>query len=124
MSSPQKIPLRDFSDSRGSLAVLQGDLPFDVKRIYWIYGADGQTRGGHRHKVTHQALISVAGAVTVYINDGESEFEITLDRPNQYLLVRPQDWHTLRFGNGSVLLVFASHDYDQSDYITQPYKEA
>ena len=67
------LNLPTFTDPRGALTVLEGALPFSVARTYWIYGADGQTRGGHRHRHTRQALIAVNGAVSIYMNDGITE---------------------------------------------------
>jgi hypothetical protein len=68
------------------LTVLEKALPFDVARTYWIYGADGQTRGGHRHQHTHQALIAIVGKVSIYMNDGSAEEVIDLTHPSQCLL--------------------------------------
>jgi hypothetical protein len=106
------------------LAVLENALPFEVLRTYWIYSADGQTRGGHRHKYSRQALVALNGEVSIYLNDGISEEILVLDQPNKCLLVEPKDWHTMTFGAGSILLVVSSHPYDRSDYIDAPYKEA
>ncbi len=116
-----QIDLPTFADERGALTVLEGALPFTPVRTYWIYGADGQTRGGHRHRVTRQALIAVHGGVSIYVNDGVAEKTIVLDQPGKCLLVEPKDWHTMTFGPGSVLLVMASHPYDRSEYIDAPY---
>lgn len=118
-----QIDLPTFADERGALTVLEGALPFTPVRTYWIYGADGQTRGGHRHRVTRQALIAVHGVVSIYVNDGVAEETIVLDRPGKCLLVEPKDWHTMTFGSGSVLLVMASHPYDRSEYIDAPYRD-
>lgn len=115
------LELPTFSDQRGALTVLDGALPFPIVRTYWIYGADGQTRGGHRHFKTRQALIAIAGTVTIYMNDGVINETIVLDSPNLCLLVEPKDWHTMTFGPGSTLLVIASAPYDRSDYIDEKY---
>lgn len=115
------LDLPTFTDPRGSLTVLEGALPFAVVRTYWIYGADGQTRGGHRHRHTRQALVAVSGPVTIYMNDGVASENVVLQRPGQCLLVEPKDWHTMTFGAGAVLLVMSSHPYDRSEYIDQPY---
>jgi mannose-6-phosphate isomerase-like protein (cupin superfamily) len=103
------------------LTVLEKELPFEVIRTYWIYGVDGQTRGGHRHTHTRQALIAISGHVSIYMNDGVVEETIKLTQPNQCLLVEPKDWHTVTFGPGSILLVMSSHGYDRSEYIDAPY---
>lgn len=115
------IELPTFTDPRGSLTVLERVLPFEVVRSYWIYGADGQTRGGHRHAYTRQALVALSGSVSVYMNDGVCEETIKLSHPGQCLLVEPKDWHTMTFADGSVLLVMSSHTYDRSEYIDEPY---
>jgi hypothetical protein len=116
------LDLATFSDGRGSLTVLDNVLPFPIVRSYWIYGADGQTRGGHRHHTTRQALVSIAGAVTIFMDDGVEQTTIVLDRPSLCLLVEPKDWHTMTFGPGSVLLVISSRHYDRSDYIDERYE--
>lgn len=116
------LDLATFADARGSLTVLDNVLPFPIVRTYWIYGADGQIRGGHRHHVTRQALVAVAGAVTVYMDDGVEQTNVVLDKPSLCLLVEPKDWHTMTFGPGSVLLVISSHHYDRGDYIDQRYE--
>lgn len=121
MSHFQILRLPTHTDQRGSLTVLEGALPFSVVRSYWIYGADGQTRGGHRHRHTRQALVAVSGTVTIYMNDGVATENVALTHPGQCLLVEPKDWHTMTFGVGSVLLVMSSHSYDRSEYIDEPY---
>jgi quercetin dioxygenase-like cupin family protein len=116
------LNLPTFADQRGSLTVMERALPFEVVRTYWIHGADGQTRGGHRHTYTRQALIAISGTVDVYMNDGVAAETIALDHPGKCLLVEPKDWHTMNFGPGSVLLVMSSHPYDRSEYIDTPYE--
>lgn len=122
MSHFTVLNLPTFNDLLGSLTVVQNLLPFDVVRTYWIYGADGHARGGHRHTYTRQALVAVAGKVSIYMNDGVTIETINLKNPSQCLLVEPKDWHTMTFGEGAVLLVMSSHAYDRSDYIDTPYE--
>jgi len=122
MSHFTTINLPTFSEARGALTVLENKLPFPVVRMYWIYGADGQTRGGHRHSHTRQALISISGVIDVYMNDGVVTETIILDSPAKCLLVEPKDWHTMKFSKNSVLLVLSSHSYDRSEYIDTPYE--
>ena len=111
------IRIPTFEDERGFLTVMEDILPFNIERIYWIYSADEQTRGGHRHKITKQALVAVAGTVDLKINDGKKETLYILDDPSKCIIVEPEDWHTMFFKNNAVLLVFASHKYDKKDYI-------
>lgn len=116
------LNLPTFTDPRGSLTVLEGALPFSVVRTYWIFGADGQVRGGHRHRHTRQALVALNGTVTVYMNDGVTSDNVVLSHPSQCLLVEPKHWHTMTFGPDAVLLVMSSHPYDRSEYIDAPYE--
>ena len=110
-----------FSDERGSLTVVEKQLPFEIKRFYYIYDATTK-RGGHRHKNTIQALICLGGSCEIYINDGKKEETILLDRSNKCLILNPEDWHTMdRVSKGSTLLVFASEFYDLDDYIDDEY---
>lgn len=116
------LNLPTFTDPRGSLTVLEAALPFTVVRTYWIYGADGQIRGGHRHRHTRQALIALNGEITIYMNDGVTSGNVALSHPGLCLLVEPKDWHTMTFGPGAVLLVMSSQSYDRSEYIDTPYE--
>ena len=115
------IEIPTFEDERGFLTVMENTLPFEIKRIYWIYEADEQIRGGHRHKITKQALVAVSGTVDLKINDGNKETLYILDHPSKCLIVEPEDWHTMYFKNYAVLMVFASHKYDKSDYVDSSY---
>jgi mannose-6-phosphate isomerase-like protein (cupin superfamily) len=115
------LKLPTFTDARGSLTVMEGALPFEVVRSYWIFGADGQTRGGHRHRHTRQALVAVHGSISIYMNNGVTSEDVVLEHPGECLIVNPKDWHTMTFGAGSVLLVMSSHAYDRSEYIDEPY---
>ena len=121
MSGFKILKLHEVVDSRGSLAVIQEELPFAVQRAFWIVDANEQLRGGHRHHVTRQALIAISGSVDVYMNDGAHEMTIKLRSISECLIVEPDDWHTMYFHPGSVLLVLASEKYDPKDYIDSPY---
>ncbi|NUT60272.1 FdtA/QdtA family cupin domain-containing protein [Herbaspirillum sp. C9C3] len=122
MSRFTVIDLPTYSEPRGSLTVMENALPFPVVRTYWIYGADGQTRGGHRHRYTRQGLVAISGTVSIYMNDGKESETIVLNQPSQCLVVEPEAWHTMTFGPGSILLVMSSHSYDRSEYIDTPYE--
>jgi len=115
------LELPTYSSANGALSVVDNMLPFTVQRVYWIHGADGFVRGGHRHKLTRQALVAVRGVVTVHMDDGKHVEDVRLDSPDRCLLVEPKDWHTMHFGEGSVLLVLASRSYELGDYIDDPY---
>ena len=115
------IHIPTYEDERGLLTVIEDILPFKIKRIYWIYGADEKIRGGHRHKITQQALIALSGTVDLKINNGEREISYILDDPAKCIIIEPEDWHTMCFKNNASLIVFASQKYDESDYIYSSY---
>lgn len=118
---PKVIVLPTFCDSRGELIVLEKVLPFEIKRLYYIFNVSN-SRGGHRHKLTRQAFICVSGSCEIYLNNGQFEQTIILEKPSHCLIVEPEDWHSMfNFKSGTVLLVLASEFYDKDDYIDEPY---
>lgn len=94
-------------------------LPFDVKRIYYLYGIpENQERGGHAHKELFQLLLAASGSFKVELDDGKSTKKLFLNRPSQGLLIVPGIWRNLTdFSFGSVALVLASEYYTETDYI-------
>lgn len=117
------IDLQTFTDKRGNLTVIEKVIPFDVKRIFYIYGVDESKRGGHRHHKTIQAAICIKGKCTIYNNNGKQEEEFLLDKPNKCLILNPEDWHTMfDFSEDAILMVLASEFFDQADYIFEPYE--
>ncbi|MBA3665085.1 MAG: FdtA/QdtA family cupin domain-containing protein [Bacteroidetes bacterium] len=116
------IDLKTFTDKRGNLTVIDRSIPFDIKRIFYIYGVDDSKRGGHRHRKTIQAAICIKGSCTIYNNDGTKEEIFRLDKPNKCLLLEPHDWHAMYdFSDDAILMVLASEYFDEGDYIFQPY---
>jgi dTDP-4-dehydrorhamnose 3,5-epimerase-like enzyme len=116
------IDLKTFTDKRGNLTVIEKVIPFDIKRIFYIYGVDDSKRGGHRHHKTYQAAVCIRGKCTIYNNNGENEGEFLLNSPDKCLLIEPRDWHTMyNFSEDAILMVLASENFDEKDYIFQPY---
>jgi dTDP-4-dehydrorhamnose 3,5-epimerase-like enzyme len=116
------IDLKTFTDTRGNLTVIEKVIPFDIKRVFYIYGVDESKRGGHRHHKTIQAAICIKGSCTIYNNDGQKEETFVLDQPNKCLIIEPKDWHTMyNFTPDAILMVFASEYFDANDYIHQSY---
>ena len=99
-------------------------IPFDTKRIYYLYDVPGGvSRGGHAHKGLYQLIFAISGSFTVTLDDGNVKRTFTLNRPYQGLLVKPGIWRELDdFSSGSVCLVLASEKYDEGDYI-RTYEE-
>lgn len=112
---------RHHSQRKGDISVIENGatVPFDVKRIYYLYDVPGgESRGGHAHKQLHQLILAASGSFTVTLDDGNVKRSYTLNRPYQGLLVQPGIWRTLDdFSSGSVCLVLASEKYDAEDYI-------
>lgn len=115
------ISLPKISDKRGSLsfAESQRHLPFDIKRVFYLYDiAEGETRGSHAHKECHQFLIALNGSFDVLVDDGDKKEVFHLTEPHTGLHIPPMLWATeLNFSQGAICLVFASLLYDESDYI-------
>ena len=115
-----KIP--KIEDPRGNLSVIQENiLPFSFKRIYYLYDVpSGAERGGHSHKAQKEFLIALSGSFTVVLNDGKEIRTVTLNKPNEGLLIHEGIWRELNnFSSGSVCLVVASDVFDENDYIRE-----
>ena len=106
---------------KGNITVVENgvDIPFDTKRVYYLYDVPGgESRGGHAHKKLYQLLVAASGSFYVTLDDGTEERTIVLNHPYQGLLIVPGIWRTLDdFSSGSVCLVLASEKYDEADYI-------
>lgn len=115
------IELDKHHKERGNITVVENgeSVPFDVKRIYYLYDVPGgESRGGHAHKGLKQLIVAASGSFTVTLDDGKIKRTFLLNRPYQGLLVVPGIWRTLDdFSSGSVCLVLASLPYDEADYI-------
>ena len=112
---------KHHSDRKGNISVVENskEIPFEVKRAYYLYDVPGgESRGGHAHKELSQLIIAASGSFTVTLDDGRVKRTFTLNRPYQGLYVVPGIWRTLDdFSSGAVCLVLASHGYDTKDYI-------
>lgn len=117
---------KHHSNRKGNLTVVGNgiDVPFDVKRVYYLYDVPGgESRGGHAHKALFQLVVAVSGSFTVTLDDGTDKKTFALNRPYQGLLVVPGIWRMLDdFSSGAVCLVLASEKYDEGDYI-RDYEE-
>lgn len=115
------IELSKHHALQGNISVVENnkDVPFEVKRVYYLYDVPGgESRGAHAHKELSQLIIAASGSFSVTLDDGEVKRTFLLNRPYQGLLVVPGIWRTLDdFSSGSVCMVLASHEYDKDDYI-------
>jgi WxcM-like, C-terminal len=103
------------------------EIPFSIERIFYLYDIPGgESRGAHAHKECHQFLIAASGSFEVLLDDGNVQRLVQLNRPYMGLHIPPGIWASeINFSAGSICLVFASHKYNESDYIRNydQYKE-
>lgn len=118
------VDLRDLrvrGDERGWLvpAEVGVDVPFEIRRAYWVFGTEsGVRRGFHAHRACRQAAVCVRGGCTIMMDDGSGAYDVRLDSPSKLLGIPPMVWHEMYdFTPDCVLLVFAEFAYDESDYI-------
>lgn len=120
---PEIIKLPRIHDPRGNLTFAQSgvQLPFELRRAYWIYDVPGgEGRGGHAHHEMCELLVAVSGSFTVEVNDGYSWRSFTLNKPFEGLLIPSGLWITVvDFSSGAVCLALASTDFAESDYIRE-----
>jgi hypothetical protein len=113
--------LPKISDPRGNLTFVESaqHVPFDIKRIYYLYDVPGGAdRGGHAHKTLQQLIIPIAGSFDIVLDDGAERKTVTLNRSFSGIMLCPYIWRELNnFSSGSVCLVLASQHYDEADYI-------
>lgn len=119
------IEITKVHDTRGNLSVIEGNaIPFEMKRVYYLYDIpSGGRRGGHSHKEQQEFLVALSGSFNVVLNDGAAKKTVTLNKPNQGLLIPNGIWRELEnFSSGAVCLVFASEVFVEEDYI-RDYKD-
>ena len=113
--------LKTFTDNRGSLTIAEEgiDVPFRIERVYWIHGVpQGQERGKHSNKVSWEYVVAVNGSVEITLEDKDGRQTYLLDSKDKGLIIPPDTWDEIRnFSPDAVLLVLASHKYDESAYI-------
>ena len=115
------LPLNKIHNRAGNITIVEGDknVPFDVKRIYYLYDIPGgEDRGAHAHKELKQLIVAASGSFNVLLDDGLSKKIVTLNRPDYGLLIVPGIWRELmEFSSGAICLVLASLGYEESDYL-------
>lgn len=114
-----KFPVR--GDARGSLVAIEGlkDIPFEIKRVYYIFGTDPkEARGFHAHKELEQFGICVKGSCEVVFDDGKKKESFKLDAPHVGVTIPKMIWHEMyNFSEDCVFVVFANDIYRENDYI-------
>ncbi|MFZ4739758.1 MAG: sugar 3,4-ketoisomerase [Bacteroidales bacterium] len=115
------LPLNKIHNRAGNITIVEGktNLPFDVKRIYYLYDIPGgEDRGAHGHKELRQLIVAASGSFNVMLDDGMNKKVVTLNRPDYGLMIVPGIWRELmEFSSGAVCLVLASDSYTEEDYL-------
>lgn len=114
------IPLYKIHNRAGNITIVEGkkNVPFEVKRIYYLYDIPGgEGRGGHAHRELRQLIVAASGSFNVILDDGKDKKTFYLNRPDYGLLVVPCIWRELvDFSSGAICLVLASDIYKEEDY--------
>lgn len=119
------VEIPRITDPRGNLAVIEKEvIPYAIKRVYYLHDVpSGAYRGGHSHKECKELLIAISGSFEVILDNGVTKERVTLNKPNQGLLIDIDVWRELEnFSSAAVCLVLASHEYDEEDYV-RDYQE-
>ena len=115
------IDLPKIKDPRGNLSFFENSnqIPFDIKRTYWIYDVPGgEIRGSHAFKESHEFIVALSGSLDVVLHDGEKEVKFNLNRSYYGLYVPNLLWrHVENFSTNSLALIVSSIPYNSNDYI-------
>jgi oxalate decarboxylase/phosphoglucose isomerase-like protein (cupin superfamily) len=121
-AGPQLLHFKKIPDPRGNLTPIEGgvDVPFDIRRVYWIYDVPGgASRGGHAYRTLEEVFVSLSGSFDLTVDDGRgSTVRMTLNRGYYGAYVPPLLWRGLsNFSTNAVCLIMASEHYDAADYV-------
>lgn len=116
------IELPKIHNVAGNITVINNDdtkLPFDVRRVYYLYDIPGgESRGAHAHKELQQLIIAASGSFDITLDDGNTKRRFSLSRPYMGLYMPQCLWRKLdNFSSGAICLVLASHNYNENDYL-------
>lgn len=117
----KRLRFDSHGDERGQLIAIEEnrDVPFDIRRVYYIYETKPNVRRGfHAHKRLQQVLVCVHGSCKIMLDNGREKCDVTLDSPGEAIYIANDIWREMYdFSKGAVLLVIASEIYEEADYI-------
>ena len=117
------IEVPKVNNPAGNISIVEGlkNLPFETKRIFYIYDIPaGEARGAHAHKMCHQFIIAASGSFEIALDDGVNKKTVALNRPFFGLHIQPGIWaHELNFSSGAICLVLTSQKYNPEDYLRE-----
>lgn len=115
------IELPKINDPRGNLSFIEGNnhIPFEIKRVYWIYDVPGgEIRGSHAYKTLEEFIVALSGSFDVILNDGEKELKFSLNRSYYGLYIPKMYWRRIEnFSTNSLALILANDFYKEDDYL-------
>lgn len=118
------VDIPTFTDERGSISVMDKELPFEVKRVFWLHHiAEGKDRGAHALLDSSEIMVAIHGSFVVDLDDTENKVSVLLDDPGKGLMIRPGIWfRTHSYKEDGVSLILASEEYSRGKY-TYDYEE-
>lgn len=123
MQDVKVLDLPKILDKRGNLSIIQEveNIPFKIKRIYWIYDVPGgERRGGHAYKKNQEFIVALSGSFDVVLDDGNCEKVFSLNRSYYGIYVPQGIWGKMQnFSTNALALVLSSTNYDPDDYILE-----
>ena len=118
------VDVPTFKDERGAISVMDKELPFQVKRVFWLHHInDGKDRGAHALLDSSEIIVAVHGSFVIDLDDTENQISVLLDSPDKGLIIRPGVWfRTHSYKNDGVSLIIAEEEYSRDKY-TYNYEE-
>ena len=118
------VDVPTFTDERGAISVLDKELPFQVKRVFWLHHiVEGKDRGAHALLDSSEIMVAVHGSFIVDLDDTESKISVLLNDPSKGLMIRPGIWFRTRsYKDDGVSLILAEEEYARDKY-TYDYEE-
>jgi len=120
MNNYSKVKFPIFGDGRGELISIEGnkDIPFEIKRVYYMTKFANSPRGFHAHKKLSQVILCLSGCFSLKLDDGVNNETYILNSTNEGVLIHNLVWREMHdFSDDCVIIVLASEQYDESDYI-------